>query len=68
VSDLAEARASESEHPRYRICPVRVASFSPWAMLTIGDYCLPAILDSCSSFFVCYTRRIPTDFEPRFAV
>jgi hypothetical protein len=50
VSDLAEVRAPESEHPRCRICPVRVAGFSPWVMLTIGDYGLPAILDSGSSF------------------
>jgi hypothetical protein len=53
VSDLAEVRAPESEQSRCRISPVRVASLSPWVMLTIVDYYLPAILDSGSSFFVC---------------
>jgi hypothetical protein len=50
VRDIAEVRAPESEHFRCRICPVRVAGFSSWVTLTIGDYCLPVILDSGSSF------------------
>jgi hypothetical protein len=54
VRDFVEVRAPESEHPRCRTCPVRVAGFSPWVMLTIGD-CLPAILDSGSSF--SFVRR-----------
>jgi hypothetical protein len=54
VSDLAEVPAPESERPRCRICPVRVASLSPWLMLTIGD-CLPATLVSGSSF--SFVRR-----------
>jgi hypothetical protein len=55
VRHLAEVRAPESEQPRCRICPVRVASLSPWIMLTIGDYCLLAVLDSGSSF--SFVRR-----------
>jgi hypothetical protein len=55
VRDLAEVRALESEQPRCRIYPVSVASLSPWVMLTIGDYCLPAILDTGSSF--SFVRR-----------
>jgi hypothetical protein len=47
---FADVREPESKKPRCRICPVRVASLSPWVMLTIGDYCLPAILDTGSSF------------------
>jgi hypothetical protein len=54
VRYLAEVRAPGSE-PRCRICPVRVASLSPWVKLTIGDHCLPAILDTDSSF--SFVRR-----------
>jgi hypothetical protein len=50
VKKLAEVRAPQSEQPRCRIAPTRVAGLSPWVMLTIGDYGLPAILDSGSSF------------------
>jgi hypothetical protein len=50
VKKLAEVRAPQSEQHRWRICPVRVAGFRPLVMLTIGDYGLPAILDSVSSF------------------
>jgi hypothetical protein len=55
VRDIAEFRAPESEQPRCQICPERVASLSPWVMLTTGDYCLPAILDSGSLF--SFVRR-----------
>jgi hypothetical protein len=50
VKRLAEVRAPQIEQPRCRICPVRVAGVSPWVLLTIGDYGLPAIFDSGSSF------------------
>jgi hypothetical protein len=61
VSDLAEVRAPQGERPRCRICHVRIASFSPWVMLTLEglvlrlyqpwrDYGLLAILDTGSSF------------------
>lgn len=35
--------------PRLGISPVRMAGNTPWVLLTIKEYCLPAILDSGSS-------------------
>jgi hypothetical protein len=55
MKELAVVRAPESEQPRCGISPVRVAGFNPWVMLSIRNYCLPAILDSGSSF--SFVRR-----------
>ncbi|PNF23275.1 hypothetical protein B7P43_G17179 [Cryptotermes secundus] len=50
VKDPLELRAPESERSAQRILPVKDGGHIPWVMLTIKNYCMPAILDSGSSF------------------
>jgi hypothetical protein len=50
VKDLVRARAPKSEKTQSRISPVRIAGWTPAVTLTIKRYCLPAILDSGSSY------------------